>query len=198
MDQSSKVSKKDTGLLARYDNKLATSSLRPLSEVEAEKARTDYLGTHQALKQLFENQQQKSVRDLVDDCADTLKKMTGATYVWIGTLKENLEQLTLLGGQTEEGFAITGKFLLMKDSPLEELGKKDLICYPRNALVTFANNPYMQKYNINGLAAHTIRDERRKFLGIICVMDVTTIAHPDYTCELLREAAEGLGNLLKA
>ena len=196
MDQNSKPTKKDTGLLPWYQNKLATSSLRPLSEVEAQKARTDYLGTHQALTSLFADRQDKTPRELVDDCAALLKKMTGATYVWIGTLKENLEQLTLLGGQTQEGFAITGKFLLMKNSPLAELGKKDLICYPRNALVTFVNNPYMQKYNINGLAAHTIRDERKRFLGIICVMDVTAIAHPDYTCELLREAAEGLGGLL--
>ena len=195
MEKTTPKHKKNTGLLPQYENPLATSADFEDRPADHKKLSTDFVEIRKSLRRLMDQAKAITKDQLVQEMSDLLQASLGVHYIWVAEVNEVEERLHILGGRSKSGSKFKGPFLFLKDSPFEDVSLGNCLAFPRNALVSFSHNPYMLKFNINGLVAYPIW-HNESVVGLLAAMDKTAIHHPDEICKLFCEIAPEVGRLL--
>ncbi len=194
MELEASKPKKNTGLLPQFENPLATSASQADLVVDRNHQSINFASTRKALRRLFDQAQALTDAQLVQETAELFQTSLGVDIFWVARIEESRTRFSILGGKANSGGSAIGSSLVLKNSPFECITADQCVVYPRNALIRFANNPYMLKYNINGVIACPIC-QRGTVVGLLIAMNATTIRHPDEICRLMTEAACELAKL---
>lgn len=187
--------KKNTGLLPQYENPLATSVDFGDLSIGGKKLSTDFVEIRKSLRRLMDQAKAITKDQLAQEMADLLQASLGVNYIWVAAVNEEQERLYILGGRSDSGLTFKGPFLFLKDSPFEDISLGNCLAFPRNALVSFSHNPYMLKFNINGIVAYPVWHDG-SVVGVLAAMDTTAIHHEEEICKLFCEIAPEVGRLL--
>ena len=195
MDRKITQKKKNTGLLPQFENPLATSVGLEDSLVDRKKLQTDFLCIRKALRRLMDQAKALTKDQLAQEMSDLLQASLGVDYLWIAQIDEVNVRLNILAGRSKSGKLIKGPFLYLQNSPFEHIPHGNCLMFPRNALVNFSHNPYLLRFNINGLVAYPICQDGC-VVGILAAMDTTAIDHPIEICKLFCEVAPEIATLI--
>ncbi|MEE4194308.1 MAG: hypothetical protein V2J07_03830 [Anaerolineae bacterium] len=195
MELEASKAKKNTGLLPQFENPLATSASEDDLTVDRNHQAINFTSTRKALRRLFDQAKALTGDQLAQETAELFQTSLGVDIFWIARIDETRMRFTILGGKAKSGGSAKGSSLVLKNSPFEPIPLEKCVIYPRNALIRFANNPYMLKYNINGIITCPICLSG-KVVGLLIAMNATTIRHPNEICRLMTEAASELAELV--
>ena len=193
MDKQNVSVRGQSRLLPQFENQLVASAVQVSDEVVQH---SGFPEIRQALHWIFDQSAHLPSHVLAQQVVDLLQADLGVDYMMIVEFVQAEHTIHVIASRTNTGQTLQGPFPILSDSFFDEIAADDCCSYPRNALITFANDPYMLKYDINSVIGRALVDNNGEMRGAITAMDMTAIHHAEETFQLLQEAAEVLGKLL--
>lgn len=138
----------------------------------------------QVLRALATTTSSKDIDEFFKYCVQTLARLYGCKFAFVGLLKENKQQVITQAVWAGDGFAENFEYDL-EGTPCQEIINLEKELIPTNASKLYADDELLVSMNIDSYFGAPIITKEKGVIGLISVMDVKPMELNEWTSPVL-------------